>query len=75
LKTINIPFLIVVGDHDAINLDQTIALFTNLLKAQLFIVPGASHFVPVEKPDLINSEVIRFLKTPYRDIDRWYFFK
>jgi pimeloyl-ACP methyl ester carboxylesterase len=35
----------------------------------------ASHLVPTENPDLINSEVIRFLKTPYRDIDRFYFFK
>jgi len=75
LKTINIPFLIAVGDHDAINLDQTIAMFTNLPKAQLLIVPGASHFVPVEYPELINSEVINFLKTSYRDIDRFYFFK
>lgn len=75
LKTINVPFLIAVGDHDAINLDQTIAMFTNLPKAQLLIVPGASHFVPVEYPELVNTEVIRFLKTPYRDIDRFYFFK
>ena len=75
LKTINVPFLIVVGDHDVINLDQTIALFTNLPKAQLFIVPHASHIVPAENPDLINSEVLRFLKTPYTDIDRYYFFK
>jgi pimeloyl-ACP methyl ester carboxylesterase len=75
LKTINVPFLIVVGDHDLINLDQTIALFTNLPKAELFVVPGASHLSPVEYPELINSEVTRFLKTPYRDIDRYYFFK
>jgi pimeloyl-ACP methyl ester carboxylesterase len=75
LKTINVPFLITVGDHDAINLDQTIAMFKNLPKAQLLIVPGASHFVPVENPELINNEVIKFLKTPYRDIDRFYFFK
>jgi len=75
LKTINVPFLIVVGDHDAINFDQTISLFTNLPKAQLLVVPGATHFVPVEFPELINNEVIRYLKTPYRDIDRYYFFK
>jgi len=75
LKTINVPFLIVAGDHDVISLDQTIALFSNLPKAQLFIVPHASHIVPAENPDLINSEVVRFLKTPYTDIDRYYFFK
>lgn len=75
LKTIKVPFLIVAGDHDIINLKQTIAMFTNLPKAQLLIVPGASHFVPVEFPDLVNSEIIKFLKTPYRDIDRYYFLK
>jgi len=75
LKTINVPFLIVVGDHDLININQTVELFTNLPKAQLFVVPGASHLVPVEYPELINAAVIKFLKTPYRDIDNYYFFK
>lgn len=75
LKTIKVPFLIVAGDHDAINLDQTIALFTNLPKSQLFIVPHATHIVLAENPDLINSSIIRFLKTPYTDINRYYFFK
>lgn len=75
LHTINVPFLIVAGDHDLININQTVALFTNLPKARLFIVPGASHVVPAENPELINSEVIKFLKTPYRDIDRYYFLK
>jgi pimeloyl-ACP methyl ester carboxylesterase len=75
LNTIQVPFLIVAGDHDIINLNQTIALFNNIPKAQLFIVPGATHFAPAEHPDLINREVIRFLTSKYRDIDRWYFFK
>jgi len=75
LKQINVPALIVVGDHDLIALDQTIALFTSLPHSQLFIVPGATHFVPIEKSKLINSEVIKFLNTPYRDIDRYYWLK
>ncbi|MBE0653669.1 MAG: alpha/beta hydrolase [Bacteroidales bacterium] len=75
LRTINVPFLIVAGDHDLINLDLTIALYNSLPKAELFIVPHASHLVAIENPDLINSEIIRFLKTPYTDIDRYYFFK
>lgn len=75
LRSINVPFLVVAGDHDLINIDQTVALFSNLPRAELFIVPHASHFAPAENPELVNSEVIRFLKTPYRDIDRYYFFK
>jgi pimeloyl-ACP methyl ester carboxylesterase len=75
LKTINVPFLVVAGDHDIISLEQTIAMFTNLPKAHLFIVPHASHMSPAEYPDLINSEVVKFLKTPYTDIDKDYFFE
>jgi len=75
LKTINVPFLIVAGDHDAINLNQTVELFTFLPKSQLFIVPHASHLVVVENPELINRAIIRFLKTPYTDLDRYYFVK
>lgn len=72
LRQINVPVLVVVGDRDIINLDQTISLFTSLPHSQLFIVPGASHFVPIEQPESINSEVIKFLSTPYRDLDRYY---
>jgi pimeloyl-ACP methyl ester carboxylesterase len=75
LKTIDVPFLIVAGDHDVIRFDQTIALFTNLPQSQLFIVPHASHLAPAEYPELINSAVTRFIKTPYTDIDPYYFFK
>jgi len=73
LKQINVPVLVAVGDRDLINLDQTISLFTSLPHSQLFIVPGASHLVPIEQPELVNSEVIKFLSTPYRDLDRYYF--
>jgi pimeloyl-ACP methyl ester carboxylesterase len=73
LRQIDVPVLVVAGDHDAINMDQTMALFLNLPHSQLFIVPGASHFVPVEQPELVNNEVVRFLSTPYGDISRYYF--
>ncbi len=72
LKQIKVPVLVVVGDHDAINLDHTISLFASLPHSQLLIVPGASHMVPIEQPDLLNSEMTKFLSTPYRDLDRYY---
>lgn len=75
LKSINVPTLIAVGDHDLISLDHTIALFTSLPHSQLLIVPGATHWVLYEGPDLTNSEIIKFLNTPYRDIDQYYSFK
>ena len=73
LKQIKIPVLVVVGDRDVINIDHTISLFRSLPHSQLFVVPGASHIVPVEQPELINSEVIKFFSTPFHDLDRYYF--
>lgn len=75
LKTISIPFLVVVGDHDLINIDHTILFFKNLPKAQLFIVPGASHLAPLEYPDLVNNQIVKFLEAPYHEIDNYYFLK
>ncbi|HLN53669.1 MAG TPA: alpha/beta hydrolase [Lentimicrobium sp.] len=75
LKTIHVPFLVIAGDHDIISMDHTISLFNYLPETQLFIVPHTSHLALIENPEFINSEIIRFLKTPYADIDRYYFFK
>lgn len=75
LNTINVPFLVVAGDHDVISLEHTLSLYNSLPEAELFIVPHASHLVLIENPELANSEIIKFLETPYRDIDRYYFFK
>jgi pimeloyl-ACP methyl ester carboxylesterase len=72
LQTIKTPVLVVAGDHDGIKIDQTISLYQNLPHAQLWIVPGATHFVAMEQPDVVNREVIAFLTTPYRDISTYY---
>lgn len=74
LRTIDVPFLIVAGDHDLINLDQTVTMFNNLPKSELFIVPHATHFVLVEHPEVVNSEIVRFLGTPYTNINPYYVF-
>jgi pimeloyl-ACP methyl ester carboxylesterase len=74
LKQINVPTLIAVGDHDLIALDHTVNLFKSLPQAQLLIVPGATHRVLVEQPDLMNNEIIKFLNTPYRDINPYYMY-
>ena len=75
LEKIKTPTLVIVGDHDIISLDHTVSLFASLPHAELFVIPGATHIVPVEQPGLLNSVIIRFLKTPFRDIDRFYFFR
>jgi len=48
LEQIKTPVLVVAGDHDMIKLEQTTALFASLPHARLFIIPDASHMVPLE---------------------------
>lgn len=68
LAQIKTPVLVVAGDHDAIKMEQTISLFRNLPHAQLWIVPGATHFVAMEQPELVDRTVTAFFTAPYRDI-------
>ncbi len=75
LAKIECPVLVVAGDHDAIRMEQTISLYRSLPHAQLWIVPGATHFVAMEQPQWVNREVEEFLSTPYRDISTYYWMK
>jgi pimeloyl-ACP methyl ester carboxylesterase len=75
LEEIKTPTLVIVGDHDIISLEHTVSLFASLPHSELLVIPGATHVVPVEQPDLLNSVIVNFLKTPFRDIDRYYFFR
>ena len=51
-----------VGDDDMVALEHTIALFRAIPNSELAVVPGASHGVVLEKPDLLNRIVIDFLE-------------
>jgi len=60
LAKIDIPVLVVAGDDDVVALDHT-ALYQALKQGQLAVIPGASHLVFMEQPDLINTLIERFL--------------
>jgi pimeloyl-ACP methyl ester carboxylesterase len=40
-------------------------MFYNIKKSNLFIMPGATHFGSVEKPDLFNAVVMDFFNKPF----------
>lgn len=73
LGQIEAPVLVVAGDHDLIKAEHTLSLFQSLPHARLLIVPGASHMVVVEQPELVNNEINKFLSTPFYDINGYYF--
>jgi pimeloyl-ACP methyl ester carboxylesterase len=64
LRTVATPTLVLVGDDDLVTLEHTLALYDALPAAQLAVVPGASHAVPLEKPALVAELVRDFLRGP-----------
>ncbi len=64
VQRISAPTLIIVGDDDYITVEHAQA-FSNIVEnGQLAVVPGASHLLPMEKPDLFNQIVLDFTANP-----------
>ncbi|MFC8046685.1 alpha/beta fold hydrolase [Nocardia sp. NPDC057353] len=55
--------LVMAGDDDMITLEHTIAQYRAIPDAELAIVPGTSHLLVVEKPELVYRLVGEFLGT------------
>src|SRR5271166_3980160 len=60
LGTITCRTLILVADDDEVRLEHAIEMYRSLPDAELGIVPGTSHGLMVEKPDLCNLIVTEF---------------
>lgn len=54
--------LVVVGDDDMVTLEHTVCLYRAIPNSELAVVPGTSHLVAMEKPDLVNRLVLDFLQ-------------
>jgi pimeloyl-ACP methyl ester carboxylesterase len=55
------PTLVMVGDDDLIPLAHTCSLYEALPRARLAVVPGASHALPIEQPELVARLIADFL--------------
>lgn len=62
LVRISAPTLVLVGDDDVVSLEHTVAIFRAIPNAELAVIPGTSHAVPEEKPELVNRIVLDFLQ-------------
>jgi pimeloyl-ACP methyl ester carboxylesterase len=57
---IKIPFMIVVGDRDAISIDHAQEMYKSIKGSQLCILPNTSHEVFSEQPEIISRIATRF---------------
>jgi len=62
LGRISAPTLVVASDDDIMFLEHTIQLYRSIADAQLAIVPGTSHMLVLEKPDIVNGLILEFLQ-------------
>lgn len=63
LGAITSPALVLGSDDDIVRLEHTLALYRGIADAQLCVLPGTSHLMPVERPELVASLVADFLTT------------
>jgi pimeloyl-ACP methyl ester carboxylesterase len=61
LAKINAPTLVVAGEFDVVRREHTDQLAKAIPRATEFIVRGTTHFAPVEKPRVINAQILDFL--------------
>ena len=54
--------MLVTADDDMVSLEHTTALFRAVPGSELAVVPGASHAVLMEKPELVNRLILDFLE-------------
>lgn len=69
LKTISAPTLVMAGDKDIIRTEHTVQIFEGIPNAQLAIFPGATHFMPTQSPNLVNTTVLSFFQGAFKRPD------
>lgn len=62
LRDVRSPALVLIGDDDCVTPEHAAAMVRTLPEgSQLGVVPGTSHGLPFEKPDLVNRLILDFL--------------
>ena len=62
-KTINVPTLIMVGELDSLTPpSMSKEIMREIKNSCIKIIPGAGHLINIEKPELFNENLIKFLE-------------
>jgi len=56
------PTLVMSGDHDTIRPDHSLLIASSIPGAQLCIVPGTTHGLVTERPELVSALIRDFLR-------------
>lgn len=61
LNAITARTLVMFSDDDLVTMQHVVEMYDAIPNAELAVVPGTSHFLTQEKPDLVNRIVVDFL--------------
>lgn len=62
LAAVTVPTLILIGDHDLITREHAEQMHAAIPGSRLYVISGASHSLPMEKPGRLNRLILQFLK-------------
>jgi pimeloyl-ACP methyl ester carboxylesterase len=61
LRRVTAATLVLIGDRDMVSVEHAAAMVQELPDGQLGVIPGATHGLPMEKPDIVNTLILEFL--------------
>jgi pimeloyl-ACP methyl ester carboxylesterase len=62
LKTLDMPVLLLIGDHDIINKEKSVEQAKELLPhVEAAIIKNAGHFLSMDQSELVNAKILDFL--------------
>jgi pimeloyl-ACP methyl ester carboxylesterase len=64
IQSIKAPVLVMIGDADVVRPDHAVQMFRLLPHAQLAVLPGADHFLPMQRSDLAVPMIETFFNPP-----------
>jgi pimeloyl-ACP methyl ester carboxylesterase len=67
LKDIKVPVLVMAGDHDFTSIEETLEIYRNLPRGQLFILPDTGHGTMAQRPELVNLAMRQFFEAGSRE--------
>jgi pimeloyl-ACP methyl ester carboxylesterase len=61
LAGVTAPTLVLQGDRDEVTVEHSLAVVAALPEARLAVLPG-THTLPLERPELVNTLILSFLR-------------
>jgi pimeloyl-ACP methyl ester carboxylesterase len=68
LRSTDVPALVIVGEQDSLTPpDAARQMAEPMPAAEFAALPGAGHLSPIERPERVSDEILRWLGQPRRD--------